>query len=58
MHTSECVHRRSDITDVPSLSLCVPKGKGKLPANLLTHTNIYTGEQAERREKQKLFLAR
>lgn len=53
MHTSECVHRRSDITDVPNLSLCVPKGKGKLPANLLTHTNIYTGEQAERREKQK-----
>lgn len=58
LHTRESVHRRSDITDVPYLSLCVPKVKSKLPENLLTHTDIYTGEQAERRGKQKWVLAR
>lgn len=51
------MHRKSDITDVPYLSLYVSKGKSKLPANLLTHRNIYPGEQAERREK-KTDLAR
>lgn len=57
MHTRESMHRKSDITVVPYLSLCVSKGKSKLPANLLTHRNIYTGEQAERRGK-KWVLAR
>lgn len=58
VHTGEPVHRRSDITDVPYLNLCVPERKSKLPANLFTHTNIYTEEQTERREKQKWLLAR